>query len=70
VCLVELTFDPRVADEVGMNPMRDTLLDFTGSCTSGDGRLAENTDEALYGEEAFPTAGGLASAKQAKAPQT
>jgi hypothetical protein len=65
-----LTFDPRVADEVGMNPMRDTLLDFTGSCTSGDGRLAENTDEALYGEEAFPTAGGLASAKQAKAPQT
>ena len=53
-----------------MNPKRDTLLDFTGSCTGGDGRLAENTDEARYGEEASPTAGGLASAKQAKAPQT
>ena len=47
-----------------MNPKRDTLLDVIGSRTGGDGRLAENIDEALYGEEAFPAAGGLASAKQ------
>ena len=64
MCLVELTLDLRVADEVGMNPKRDTLLDVIGSCTGGDGRLAENIDEALYGEEAFPAASGLASAKQ------
>ena len=48
-----------------MKANRDPFLDVIGSGTGGDGRLAENIDEALYGEEAFPTAGGLAAAKQA-----
>jgi hypothetical protein len=48
-----------------MKAKRDPFLDVIGSCTGGDGRLAENIDAALYGEEAFPAAGVLASAKQA-----
>jgi hypothetical protein len=48
-----------------MKAKRDPLLDVIGSCTGANGRLTENIDEALYGEEAFPTAGGLTSAKQA-----
>jgi hypothetical protein len=47
-----------------MKTKRDPLLDVIGSCSDGDGRLAENIDEALYGEEAFPVAGRLPSAKQ------
>jgi hypothetical protein len=29
---------------------RDPLLDVIGTCTGGDGKLAENIDEELYGE--------------------
>ena len=65
MCLVELTLRPRVADEVGLKAKRDPFLDVIGSCTGGDGRLAENIDEALYGQEVFPTEDGLASTKQA-----
>ena len=47
-----------------MKAKRDPFLDLIDMCTGGDGRLAENIDEALYGEEAFPTGGRFTSAKQ------
>jgi hypothetical protein len=64
VCRVELRLGSRVADAVAMKAKRDSFLDVVGKCSGGDGRLAENIDEALYGEEAFPSAGGLAPAIQ------
>lgn len=33
-----------------VNQSRDPLLEVIGSCTSSDGKLAENIDDELYGE--------------------